>query len=141
MVDSIECDLRAVRWLLLDAGIETTYVGTASSARNIDEKFDALLTEAVLDDGSGIDLAGELIADGKVSRVVFYTEGTLPDALREARRLGPVLFKKDGPLGLVHALETAPKPKSAFPPPEEGHARYFEQIASGIKHAASGLRH
>jgi DNA-binding NtrC family response regulator len=114
-VDSIDCDPRGVVWVLREAGFEVTYATSCRDARGLDRTFDALLLEAVQDDGSGVALAGEFLATGKVSGVVFYTEGAAPEVLSDAGRLGTVLFKNNGPMQLPDALRRLEKPKSHFP--------------------------
>src|SRR5215510_6902271 len=90
VVDSIECDLRALFWILQEAGIEVTYAPTARAARQLAGEFEAMILNIVLDDGSGVDLAGDFVATGKAERVVFYADEVPSHLRRDASRLGRV---------------------------------------------------
>jgi DNA-binding NarL/FixJ family response regulator len=124
VVDSIVCDLRAIFWLLQEAGFEITYAATGRIARELEDRFDAMILDVQLDDGSGVDLAGEFLATGKTASVVFYSDEVPARVLREALSIGPVLLKRNGPTQLLEALRVAKKPESHFPQAGElAHAR------------------
>jgi DNA-binding NarL/FixJ family response regulator len=115
VVDSFETDMRAVSWLLRASGYVVIHAGSCSAARNLPVRFDAAIVDLELEDGCGAELAGELLAAGKVARVVFYTDSQSKALVREARGIGPVIAKDDGPEVLLAALRTAQRPMSEFP--------------------------
>jgi hypothetical protein len=90
-----------------------------------------MVLEVQLDDGSGVDLAGEFLATGKVASAVFYSDEVPAKTLRDALRIGPVLLKRNGPTQLLEALRVAKKPESHFPQAGEiAHARSRERVSS-----------
>jgi hypothetical protein len=94
--------------------------------------FDTMVIETAFDDCDGVALAGELLSSGEVTRVVFYTEVSDPEIVRDARRVGPVVDKESGPLLLLAALEAASSPVSHFPGPE--HAPSMHAPTAGKRH-------
>lgn len=116
LLDSPECDLRAVSWLLGDAGFVVTIAARADTADR-SHRYDAAVVETTLDESDGIAVAGALLSGGNVGRIVFYTETTDPTVVRDAQRIGPVVDKESGPMRLLAALETGTLPVSHYPEP------------------------
>jgi ActR/RegA family two-component response regulator len=57
-----------------------------------------------LGDGCGIELAAELLRQGRVARAIFYTGGADPARITRAVDLGTVVSKGDGLEPLLRAL-------------------------------------
>jgi CheY-like chemotaxis protein len=67
-------------------------------------RFDIGVFDIQLGDGDGIDLAEEMLGDGRVEHVVFFTAERDPVALERAGRLGPVVHKQEGVEALLPIL-------------------------------------
>jgi FixJ family two-component response regulator len=78
---------------------------------------------AVLDlelpDGTGVDVAGELLGQGATGGVVFFSGAADPLLLGRASRLGTVVAKGDNLTALIEAVSargnTAPTPRGSRP--------------------------
>lgn len=114
LVDGPDCDLRATAWLLSEAGYAVHH---SLDPRGAELRSSGLHAAIIEPDAhpDALQLAGDLLASGKATRVVFYTECDSVDVLREATRIGPVVHKADGPQALVAALRIAAQPMSGFP--------------------------
>jgi CheY-like chemotaxis protein len=107
---------------LLREGYTLTLAQTCRAARAAGRGFQVALLDLDLPDGNGAILAEELLRQGAVRSVVFYT-GSLDTAQRErAALLGPVVDKSADVEDVVSALEpfpTAP-PASQMAPAARG---------------------
>lgn len=65
-------------------------------ARTLSGPFEVGIIDIDLPDGSGVRLAEELLANGRVGRVVFYSASREERALADAARLGVVISKDAG---------------------------------------------
>jgi CheY-like chemotaxis protein len=128
VVDGYETDLRALVWLLQDSGYDVTYASSVATARQLSALFDAVVLEIEQQDGSGVELAGAMLASGRARRAAFYTECESAGELREAERVAPVVLKDAGPEELLNVLRSVTLPESHFP------------AASPQAHAASNLK-
>jgi DNA-binding NarL/FixJ family response regulator len=70
--------------------------GSCSAARRLDQDFDCGIFDVELPDGSGVDLAAELLQEKRVQRVVFFTATGEESLCERASRLGEVFRKHDG---------------------------------------------
>lgn len=82
-----------IRIALRRAGHDVVRVSSLARAREAEGSFDLGVFDVDLPDGDGVTLAGELMAAGTVSRVLFHSSSRDPRALRRARYLGPFVDK------------------------------------------------
>jgi len=95
---------RALRRVLERLGHTVTLCPTVADARATTARFDAAIFDIELPDGSGIELAEALIAEGRIGRTLFYS-GTTDEAQRQhAAQIGRFVEKRDGTQELVSAL-------------------------------------
>lgn len=87
-------------------GHEVVRVDRVARALEVEGPFDGAIIEAELLDGSGVELAEQLIADERVRWVVFYTACRTPETLERAARLGPIVDKMLGVETLMTALRS-----------------------------------
>lgn len=86
------------------AGFEAVRVGSVSRARHVEGKFDAVIADIDLPDGSGVDIVRDLRASGRAGVVVFYTACREAPELEAAVVLGPIVGKDrpaDDVVGIV----------------------------------------
>jgi DNA-binding response OmpR family regulator len=99
---------RSIARRLLREGYTVSLAQTCRAGRAAGSGFEVAILDLDLPDGSGADLAGELLRLGSARSVVFYT-GSLDMAERErARRFGSVLDKGRDLEELIEALEPFP---------------------------------
>jgi CheY-like chemotaxis protein len=99
---------RSIARRLLREGYTVSLAGTCRAARAAGGDFHVAILDLDLPDGTGTDLAGELLRLGAARSVVFYT-GSLDAAQRErASALGPVIDKARDLEQLVALLEPFP---------------------------------
>jgi DNA-binding response OmpR family regulator len=81
-------------------------VAAASCAETLDHPgpFALGIFDISLGDGCGVELAAELLRQGRVARVIFFTGGVEPDRISRAGALGTVVSKGDGIESLLRAL-------------------------------------
>lgn len=97
----------ALARLLGRMGYEVTVVASCVHARAVQGRFALGVFDLDLPDGSGVDVAADLIRAGTMSGVVFYT-GTLDGALvRQAEQWGPCVTKTEATLALLEAVRVA----------------------------------
>jgi DNA-binding response OmpR family regulator len=90
--------------LLKRSGYDVTHADTCAKARAIDTRFDLGVFDLDLPDGTGIEVSSELLRDGLLGAVVFYT-GTLNDALLlRAQKFAACVRKTDGMNALLEAI-------------------------------------
>lgn len=102
---------RSIARRLLREGYTVSLAGTCRAARAAGGGFHVAILDLDLPDGSGSDLADELIRLGAVRSLVFYT-GSIDAAQRErAKQFGHVIDKAEDVeelIGLLDPLPTAP---------------------------------
>jgi ActR/RegA family two-component response regulator len=112
IVDDDPVVARAVGRRLLREGYAVSLAGSCQAARAAGAHFRAAVLDLDLADGSGADLADELLRQGNVRAVVFYT-GSLDTRQRaRAQHFGPVVDKTHGLDEILSCLE----PPFAAPP-------------------------
>jgi CheY-like chemotaxis protein len=103
---------RSIARRLLREGYTVSLAGTCRAARAAGGGFHVAVLDLDLPDGSGAELADEVLRLGATRQVVFYT-GTTDLAQRErAARLGHVIDKAEDLEAVVSVIE----PYSAEPP-------------------------
>lgn len=85
--------LKALRRKLMQAGHVVTSASTCEGARRLTGTFDLAILDLELPDGSGVELAEDLLAQSRVSTVVFYSGAADPLLLARAVRLGLIVNK------------------------------------------------
>jgi CheY-like chemotaxis protein len=101
VVDDNDNLRNAMSRLLARHGFDVTTANTVSEARLLTRAFDFGVIDITLPDGDGIAVAEELMRDGALQKVVFFTEAG-EDA--RARASGPVVSKSDGIRALTETL-------------------------------------
>jgi DNA-binding response OmpR family regulator len=89
---------------LCRAGYSVEVVQSCEAATNIKRSFHVGVLDIELDDGCGIQLARTLLDLGRLRCLVFFTATTDHRIQELARRLGPVVSKRDGLPALIEAL-------------------------------------
>lgn len=103
---------RSIARRLLREGYTVSLAGTCRAARAAGAGFHVAVLDLDLPDGSGAELADDVLRLGATRHVVFYT-GTTDQAQRErAQRLGQVIDKAQDLEAVVGAIE----PYGAEPP-------------------------
>ncbi|HYJ09383.1 MAG TPA: response regulator, partial [Polyangiaceae bacterium] len=99
---------RSVARRLLREGYVVSLAGTCRAARAAGADFHLALLDLDLPDGSGADLADELLRHGATRQVVFYT-GSLDREQRErARSFGALIDKSQSVEEVIALLEPMP---------------------------------
>jgi CheY-like chemotaxis protein len=99
---------RSVARRLLREGYVVSLAGTCRAARAAGADFHLALLDLDLPDGSGVDLADELLRQGATRQVVFYT-GSLDREQRErARAFGALIDKSQSVEEVIALLEPMP---------------------------------
>lgn len=87
---------RALSRTLARRGFAVAVARSCTAARSFNESFDFAVLDLDLPDGNGVDLASQLLDDGKIPSVVFFTGSRDPALLARARKLGSVVVKSSG---------------------------------------------
>jgi CheY-like chemotaxis protein len=96
LVDDSPVVRRVLTQRLEEAGFEVRAEASAADARAVDATTLACaVVDIELPDGSGADLAGELLQRCPSLPVAFFTAGASPAVLAHARTHGPVFTKPD----------------------------------------------
>ena len=74
-------------------GHEVVRVGSVERALSAEGDFDGAVVDIELPDGTGVELARELLDSERVQTVVFYTATRDPGLKLEALKLGPIVDK------------------------------------------------
>ena len=104
---------RAITRALQGAGHEVVAVERCGGARGLGRAFDVAVLDLELPDGTGVDMAGELLGLGTTEGVVFFSGAADPSLLVRAAQFGEVVAKS-GDLGtLLQAVTAAPRGASS----------------------------
>ncbi|HEY8089685.1 MAG TPA: response regulator [Polyangiaceae bacterium] len=96
VVDDSAVVRRTIERRLQGEGLTVVADGSAAAARARDlTDVACILVDIELPDGSGCDLAKDLLARKPGVPVAFFTAGAAEDVLARARLLGPVFWKPD----------------------------------------------
>ncbi|HET9957832.1 MAG TPA: response regulator [Polyangiaceae bacterium] len=103
----LEDDPRIARCLqreLTRAGYQVCATRLCRTARAWNHKVDVAVLDIELPDGSGVDIARELLAHGTARRVIFFSSARDQQLLRSAAEHGEVLTKSGDFAPLITAL-------------------------------------
>ncbi len=105
---------RALSRTLARRGFAVAICRSCTAARTLTQTFDFAVLDLDLPDGNGVDLARDLMANGKVPSVLFFTGSCDNSMLARARRLGTVVMKAEGtsPILAFLAPEHSDPPQS-----------------------------
>ncbi len=117
VVGDDELQARETALVLRGAGYDVIHAGSCAAARRLKVAFEIGLFDVELADGDGVELAGSLLAEGHVRRVVFRSAIEAAATLRDARRLGPVLPAECANTELLDMVVHSCPPRSQIPPP------------------------
>lgn len=126
IVDDDPVVARSIARRLLREGYSVSLAQTCRGARASGSGFQVAILDLDLPDGSGVDLADELLRLGAVRGVVFYT-GSLDGALRDrALGFGAVVDKTCELEAVIRAADQFPSaaPISHFSPATRPRARH-----------------
>jgi DNA-binding response OmpR family regulator len=87
---------RAVARILRREGLQVTAAPSCATARALTCRFDIGVFDIGLPDGDGVELAAALLEAAQVDRAVFFTAITRSSTIRRARRMGPLVRKREG---------------------------------------------
>ena len=98
---------RAIARLLRRRGhsVHVTHSFEAALSRN--ERYDCGIFDVDLPDGGGIELATELLEQGRVRRCVFFSASPDTSVARRAEKLGEFVHKTSGVAELARAVASA----------------------------------
>lgn len=92
---------RVISRTLVRLGCEIIAAPSCAAARALACRFDIGVFDIGLCDGSGIELARKLLDTQQVEFAVFFTGELSAGVLCQARHLGPVVKKSEGPEALA----------------------------------------
>jgi DNA-binding response OmpR family regulator len=104
VVDGVAADARAVSSILERSGYSVVVTRTAEEAGRQPGPFDCGIFAEHLPDGSGISLAGWLLAEDRVRCIVFFGDSLEEDVRLRANNLGSFVHKTQGIHELVKAV-------------------------------------
>jgi two-component system, NtrC family, response regulator AtoC len=107
----VEDDLllaRALQRSLISKGIVARHVARCATAAGLLGPFVLGVFDIDLPDGDGVELAHQMVREGIVSQVVFYTACCQPARLARARALGAVFVKSSHLSSLMDVLVSRP---------------------------------
>ncbi|MFZ5891137.1 MAG: response regulator [Myxococcota bacterium] len=111
---------RGLSRALRGAGHDVTAVERCSGVRELRHGFDVAILDLELPDGSGVEIASELLALGATQGVVFFSGAGDPVLLQRAEQLGAVVAKSTDLKPLLEAIDSsqyrAPKRARALRP-------------------------
>lgn len=93
--------LKALRRKLTQAGHAIATATNCEAARSLTGPFELAILDLELPDGSGVELAEELLARSEVGQVVFYTGAADRLLLARAERLGLLVNKNQSVEGML----------------------------------------
>ncbi len=108
---------RAIARALRSHGFDVVAAPTAAMARVLDCRFSLGIFAIDLGDGSGVDLARELLTEGRVGSAIFFSATQDQVELDRAAAVGPVVAKRDGVEALLPFLGVS---ASRYSPRESG---------------------
>lgn len=100
---------RAIARALRTAGHHVVVAERCGRARSLSCAFDVAVLDLELPDGTGVDVAGELLGLGRAGGVVFFSAAADPLLLGRASRLGAVVRKGASLEGLLAAVRAFPR--------------------------------
>jgi CheY-like chemotaxis protein len=141
---------RSVARRLLREGYVVSLAGTCRAARAAGADFHLALLDLDLPDGSGADLADELLRHGATRQVVFYTGSRNEQQRERARSLGALVDKTQSVeeiIALLEPMPTAPPISQMAPAPRPRSGSRLsrvsledETVPEGVAEARSSRR-
>lgn len=104
VVDDDTMLARILSQVLERRGLRVTTAHSCGEVQKQSDRFKVGVFDIELGDGSGVDLAQQLLAEGRVASCVFFTGGATASELLRAAALGPIFQKGQGPRELVEAV-------------------------------------
>lgn len=89
------------------AGHDVVAVERCSGVRALEHGFDVAILDLELPDGSGVEIASELLAVGATQGVVFFSGAYDPALLSRAERFGAVVAKSENLEPLLQAIDSS----------------------------------
>lgn len=89
------------------AGHDVVAVETCGNVRALAHGFDVAVLDLELPDGSGVEVASELLAVGATQGVVFFSGAGDPALLSRAERFGAVVAKSENLEPLLEAIQSS----------------------------------
>ena len=89
------------------AGHDVVAVERCSGVRALEHGFDVAILDLELPDGSGVEVACELLAVGATQGVVFFSGAYDPVLLRRAELFGAVVAKSENLEPLLKAIDSS----------------------------------
>jgi len=102
--------LKALRRKLTQSGHTIATATNCEAARALRGPFDLAILDLELPDGSGVELAEELLARSQAGQVVFYTGAADRLLLARAERLGVLVNKNQSVEGMLQIAYQALNP-------------------------------
>lgn len=85
-------------------GHEAVRVESVRAALAVEGEFELATMDLDLPDGKGVDVATQLLDDGRLRQVVFFSATHDPELAARARALGPFVDKSNGVEALLVAI-------------------------------------
>jgi CheY-like chemotaxis protein len=126
LVEDSELVVRALRRLLSRSEFSVTAAKSCDEALGQEAQFDLGVFDIDLPDGSGIQVAEQLLESGRVRRAVFFSGSSDMDDWRRAAARGAFVKKSAGAPALLDAMAAEPAPESHSSLPE------LEAIADAV---------
>jgi two-component system response regulator RegA len=130
---------RALSRTFARRGFAVALVRSCGAARALAQEFDFAILDLDLPDGNGVDLARELLTNGRVPTVVFFSGSSDAALLARARRVGTVIVKSAGTSEILALLTqdsaSADAPQSRTAPSTK--ARGFRASSGTVSAAGS----
>lgn len=127
---------RALSRMLARRGYAVAICRSCTAARALAQTFDFAILDLDLPDGNGVALARDLMSEGRVPSVLFFTGSSDSTMLARARRMGTVVMKAAG-TGPVLAFLSSLAPEHSSPPQSQtspsAKVRDFRASSSSIR--------
>ena len=117
---------RAVARTFRLRGVDVVVIPSVSRGRILRGRFSIGIFDIDLEDGSGVELARELLAGACVGQAVFFSASADAEVLARAAKLGAVVAKREGTGALVRVVSALIRPRQSLvvgPPPTLGNRR------------------
>lgn len=103
---------RALTRAMERAGYEVIAAADCATALSFSATYEAAVLDLELPDGDGAELGERLLAQDKVTALLFFSGARSSAILNRARTLGLVLGKEEGAAAVVRALQGLHAPSS-----------------------------
>ena len=131
---------RALSRTLARRGFSVAICRSCTAARSLAQTFDFAVLDLDLPDGNGVDLARDLMAEGKVPSVLFFTGSCDNSMLARARRMGTVVMKAEGTSPILALLASSSSLSSEHSDPPQSHTAPSTKARGFRASSSSALR-